>query len=213
MVVFIGGAAAAAISVTYISTSSVAPSSATHTHSSLTLGGTSADFIVVAAAINGANTNTISSVTIDGVSATEAVSLANGEVDCGIWVAQATGDATGDIVLTMTGTKPRSIIAWWRMTGASGVAASATASDSTSTYDLDINLPANGALFAVGAARNTPTAVTIAAGPTRDAHAIVNDLRIGAGAMTSVAAVTPQDVQITFTGGSEPTTCSAAFAP
>lgn len=93
--------------------------------------------VVVGVASASGENQTISSVTVDGVGATAAHTnyASSNNVRCGIYVANATANATGTISVVFTGSVNRCVIAVWAMYDS----LSATP---TATYDVDLTNPA-----------------------------------------------------------------------
>lgn len=87
-----------------------------YTFSARTLSATGHNVIGV---VGGSGTNIVSSMAVDGAAATLAKRQQQGSVTAEIWIAAATGDATGDVVVTWSGAKVRCAIAIWGATGLS----------------------------------------------------------------------------------------------
>jgi hypothetical protein len=121
---------------TYVTSVADGVDATSFTFSSVSLGGTNADDVIIVCVggeevlNNGVN---ISSVSISGVSCTEIVKIGNGTQHCaGIFALTGNSSSTGDITATFTFSMKRCIISVYRITGTSGVIPSYVTDSSSS---------------------------------------------------------------------------------
>ena len=110
-----------------------------YTFSSQAIGTASSDRVVVVGTSGGSGaTDAVSSMTIGGVSAVKAIGIVN-NTGTEIWYATVPTGTTASVVVNWGGTKNRSGIGVWALTGVSGIGATNTSSSSTSTLTVSGN--------------------------------------------------------------------------
>lgn len=133
------------------------------THTAMALGTASGDRQIVVAidALNVAALRTILSVTVAGVTATELVFASVNQglryTHAAIYIATVPAGATGDVVITWSGSQERASCATYAVYGALSTA------DDTNTSTADpmvatLDIPANGVAVGVAHGESTPTA-------------------------------------------------------
>lgn len=151
----------------------------------------------------------VSGVTIDGISAAivNTADDANGSM---VWcLAASSGNASGNIVVTVSDTCLRCAAFWWAISGTPNFTVHASAADttftdngSTVTANLDLNSAANGLVFA-GLSRGVSGTYNSAVGVTMDAtDALIETMEIDVGSAEISSTETPRTVNITITAAS-----------
>ena len=210
-----GAASAGVITIAYNALVSDTTDLTTYTFSSAALGTAASDRKVVVT-IHGRSTNpstrTISSVTIGGVTATEAVSVSNTIGNrCAIYVADVPTGTTGDIVVVFNDTMQKCAVGSYAMYGAGSSTPTATATDIASAFSQTLNIPANGAAFAVAGNQFNTTASWAGLTENYDT-AIGSETETGASAAFAVEQV-GLTISATFSGGTDGAMVMAAFGP
>ena len=126
-------------SVTFTASAVNTSAQSSYTFSSQAIGTASSDRVVVVGTSGGSGaTDAVSSMTIGGVSAVKAIGIVN-NTGTEIWYATVPTGTTASIVVNWGGTKNRSGIGVWALTGVSGIGATNTSSSSTSTLTVSGN--------------------------------------------------------------------------
>lgn len=140
-------------SLFYVNRYIITTNTTTYTFSSCDLGVVSADRrVIVGAHMYGSAGRSLSSATINGVSATELTSDTSNQANSVLLIAAVPTGATGDIVLTWSGSCAGSAVSVWYATGLTSDTPVATATN------LSLSAPTSGSLstvdggFAVGCA-------------------------------------------------------------
>jgi hypothetical protein len=130
--------------LTYLNRYIQTTNTTTYTFASCDLGVASADRrVIVGAHMYGSTSRNLSSATINGVTATEITTDSNNAGNCILIIANVTTDATGDIVLTWSGSCAGSAVSVWYATGLSSDTPVAAASN------ISISAPTSGSLSTV----------------------------------------------------------------
>lgn len=146
------GTDGSAVTLTYVEQGKSDSSATTYTFSGVTLGGTSSDHIIIGAVgrMTSVASPSISSITVDGVAAVEMVNSAGsaGYLHAGLWIAEATGDATGDVVIVFGSGCNAAAYAVWRASNVGQIVFDTLAVEGGSGVDPsgNISIPAGGAL-------------------------------------------------------------------
>lgn len=197
---------------TYVTQTSSTSNATVYTFASTTLGGSASDYIVIVPFITGVGSGTISSVTVEGNSTTQAVQATNIEVSTGMFIRQASGNATGSVEVTCSSGKGRCGIGVYRLTGISSSTPHATATDTATAFAPSVNVQAGGVVIAAGTSNNNSTA-TAWSGVTEDFDvSIESEMRQSAASSEEASASTPLSITFTPTGGQDHATCAASWS-
>lgn len=208
-----GGGAAAPATRTYVTSATSTANATNYTFSSQTLGGSASDYIVVSAHTAGVGSSVISSVTVEGNATTQSVIATNGEVNTALHIRQASGNATGDVVVNNAGGKGKCGITIYRVSGIASATAHATASDTTSAFNVDVNVQSGGVVIAAVTVSSGTTNVSWT-GVTEDVEsAAFEDVKLAAASYEAASASTPLSIAITNTGGTTHAAVSASWSP
>ena len=188
-----------------------------YTFSGIALGAADAGrVIVVGTSSGGGSASTVSGLTVGGVSAVEAVELQHqGDANyrSSLWVAEVPTGTTGDVVVTMSGSTGDCGIIVWPTTGADS-SPHATASDATDAGGLtvDLNVEADGAIFAYSACDAGPGWSWT--GVTEDIDEIIDSGWYQSGASAEFeSASTPQTVSCVPPGSSREGLIALSLSP
>ena len=146
------GTDGSAVTLTFVEQGKSDSSATTYTFSGVDLGGTSSDHIIIGAVgrMTSAASPSISSITVDGVAAVEMVNSAGsaGYLHGGLWIAEATGDSTGDVVIVFGSGCNAAAYAVWRASNVGQIVFDTLAVEGGSGTDPsgNISIPAGGAL-------------------------------------------------------------------
>lgn len=157
-----------ALSTTYLSTQFSATDGADFTFSGVSLGAADNSLrriVVFANAISSAS-NAFDAMTVGGETVSAAVEVNTGTVTRRIGIAHVPSGATGDVVVSLTGTALRLVVYLWRIDGLGHDAAADTLSVNATPATGTIDVPAGGVVIA--AARAGTSSITFDAGISSD---------------------------------------------
>lgn len=99
---------------------------------------------VVVGVVSSGTSPSISGITIGGASATAMIEQAETNLKIGLWIAQVSSGATGDVVVTHTGTMLRCGVIVWAVYDLLSATPTATASDSAPPLSQSLTISAGG---------------------------------------------------------------------
>lgn len=147
------------MALTFLQTATDDTNASSYTFSAQSLGTAASDrYIVVTVGARAGTTETISSVTIGGVTATINVQSTSNNNIASVCIANVPTGATGDIVVTFSGTMDRCGIGAWRATGVTSTTATDTGTSIANPLTTNLDINAGGFAVAIGRTDDIATA-------------------------------------------------------
>lgn len=202
-------------SISYRTSNSSTTNTSTYTFSGQDIGtAASSRMVVVAAHSRSSASRTLNTVTIGGVSATEAIQLQSGTNQLAIFYASVPTGATGDIVLTYSGTILRAAIGVWAVYDLQSTTPTDTGSSTAASPSPNIDVSAYGVMVACSVVQDgstTRTATWTGVSEQYD-NRVETQINCSGGDYTAGGtAEVNRTVTATLSGGASPIGLSAAW--